>query len=407
MNKWNLTRSRSLWLILAGGLIMGLALGSRHMQGLFLVPITGDRGWGREAFGLAIALQNLVWGAAQPVTGMIADRFGSARVIWLGAVAYAAGLYLMTVSVTPVAFNLSAGLLVGVALSGTAFGAVYGAISRLVAPAQRSRALGMAGAVGGLGQFLVVPAAQGMIGAFGWATALLVFAAAFLVLSPLAFVLNDKPGGTNTGAPAQSMKAAIVEAFGHRGFWLLNLGFLVCGFQLAFIATHLPAYLLDRGLGAGEGSAALALIALANVAGTYGCGYLGGLYRRKHLLSYIYVIRAGAIALFIVLPATPISVYVFSIVMGLVWLGTVPLTQGVVSQVFGVRYVATLFGFVFFAHQLGSFFGVWLGSYVFAATGSYGPIWLGSIVLGLLAAALHWPIDDREIVRVPAAQGAA
>lgn len=396
-----------LFLVVCGGLIMGLALGARHMQGLFLLPMTMDRGWSREAFGFAIAMQNLVWGLAQPFTGMIADRFGSATVICAGAVAYAAGLYLMSVSVTPTELNLSAGLLVGVALSGTAFGTIYGALSRLVVPERRSWALGMAGAIAGLGQFLIVPLAQGLIGAFSWAAALAVFGIAFLLLAPLAFALTDNAAATDRALPHQSMTAAIKEAFGHRGFWLLNLGFLACGFQLAFIATHLPAYLLDRGIGPSHAVAALALIALANVAGTYGCGYLGGLFRRKYLLSLIYLIRAGAIALFVLLPLSPLTVYAFAVVMGLVWLGTVPLTTGLVSQVFGVRYIATLFGFVFFGHQLGSFFGVWLGGYVYEATGSYDLIWLGSIGLGLLAAVLHWPIDDREVTRVTMAESAA
>lgn len=404
----NMHRARPgmLLMVVCGGVIMGLALGSRHMQGLFLVPMSLERGWTREAFGFAVAIQNLVWGLAQPFTGMIADRFGSAKVICAGALAYAAGLYLMSVSVTPAALNLSAGLLIGMALSGTAFGTVYGALSRLAAPEKRSWALGMAGAIAGLGQFLIVPLAQGLIGAFGWATALVIFAVTFLALSPLAFALTDN-AAVDRALPAQSMTAAISEAMGHRGFWLLNLGFLACGFQLAFIAMHLPAYLLDKGLGAEEAVVALALIALANVFGTYGCGYLGGLYRRKHLLSLIYLIRAGAIALFIVLPLSPVTVYAFAVVMGLIWLGTVPLTNGLVSQVFGVRYIATLFGFVFFGHQLGAFFGVWLGAYVFETTRSYELIWLGSIGLGLLAAALHWPIDDREVVRVTTARRAA
>lgn len=393
--------------VVCGGIIMGLALGGRHMQGLFLLPMTVDRGWSREAFGLAIAMQNLVWGLAQPLTGMIADRFGSGKVIFTGALAYATGLYLMSVSSTPVAFNLTAGLLIGVALSGTAFGAVYGALSRIIAPEKRSWALGLAGAVAGLGQFLVVPLAQGLIGATGWARTLVIFAVVFLLLSPLAYTLKEDRTGADRGRAGQSMSAAIKEAFGHSGFWLLNLGFLACGFQLAFIATHLPAYLRDQGVGPGHAAMALALIALANVFGTYACGHLGGVYRRKHVLSLLYVLRAGAIALFLLLPLSPWTVHAFAIAMGLLWLGTLPLTNGLVSQVFGVRYIATLFGFVFFGHQLGAFLGVWLGARVFESTGSYDLIWLGSIGLGLLAALLHWPIDDREIPRRAAAREAA
>lgn len=389
-----------LLVVVCGGTIMGLALGGRHMQGLFLLPMTLDHGWSREAFGLAIAMQNLAWGVSQPLTGMIADRFGSGKVIFTGALAYAAGLYLMSVTSTPVAFNLTAGLLIGVALSGTAFGAVYGALSRIIAPERRSWALGMAGAIAGLGQFLVVPLAQGLIGTTGWARTLVIFAVMFLLLSPLAYALREGDTGAKQGEAGQSMSAAIREAFGHSGFWLLNLGFLACGFQLAFIATHLPAYLRDQGVGPEHAAMALALIALANVFGTYACGHLGGIYRRKHVLSLLYVLRAGAIALFLLLPLSPWTVHAFAIAMGLLWLGTLPLTNGLVSQVFGVRYIATLFGFVFFGHQLGAFLGVWLGALAFEATGSYDLIWLGSIGLGLLAALLHWPIDDHEIPRV-------
>ena len=401
-----MNRRRALLLVTCAGIVMGLALGSRHMQGLFLLPMTADRGFSREAFGFAVAMQNLVWGLAQPFTGMIADRFGSARVILVASVVYAAGLYLMSVAATPATLNLGAGLLIGLALSGTAFGVVYGALSRLFDPVRRSWALGVAGAIAGLGQFLVVPLAHGLIGLAGWAAALVIFAVAFVVVSPLAFALADNTAAERP-SPPQSMTAAIREAFGHRGFWLLNLGFLACGFQLAFIATHLPAYLRDMGLGANHAVAALALIALANIAGTYACGYLGGRYRPKNLLSLIYLARAAIIAGFISLPLSPVTVYVFAVAMGLLWLGTVPLTNGVLSQVFGVRYIATLFGFVFFGHQVGSFLGVWLGGWVFDETQSYGPVWIGAIALGVLAAVLHWPIDDREIVReVPAAAGA-
>lgn len=390
-----------LWIILCGGVIMGMALGTRHVQGLFLLPMTVDRSWSREAFGFAIAMQNLVWGFAQPFTGMLADRFGSVRVLVGGLLLYGAGLYFMSATVSIVGFTISAGLLVGVALSATSFAVVYGAISRIVAPARRSWALGLAGAVGGLGQFLIVPGTQALLGAFGWMMALVILAAIAACLLPLAFALRDRIDGVPDLAPAQSMSAAIVEALRHRGFWLLNLGFLACGFQLAFIGSHLPAYLLDQGLQSRAAVIALSLIALANTGGTFLCSYLGGFYRRKYLLSGIYLVRALAMTLFVLLPLTELSVYVFSFVMGLVWLGTVPLTTGLVSQVFGVRYLSTLFGFVFFGHQLGAFFGVWLGGYVFDATQSYDGIWLGAIILGIAAALLHWPIDDAQVQRMP------
>jgi MFS family permease len=390
-------------IVLCGGIIMGMALGARHVQGLFLLPMTGDRGWGREAFGFAIAMQNLVWGLAQPFTGMIADRYGSARVLFAGLLLYAAGLYSMSITTSIAGFTLSAGLLVGVALSATSFAVVYGALSRIVAPAARSSALGLAGAVGGLGQFLIVPGTQALLNSVGWALALVILAVIIACLLPLAFALRDRDESGSVAGPAQSMSAAIGEALRHRGFWLLNLGFLACGFQLAFIASHLPAYLLDQGFHPRAAVIALSLIALANIAGTFLCGYLGGLYRRKYLLTGIYFVRALCMTLFVLLPLTELSVYLFSLVMGLIWLGTVPLTTGLVAQVFGVRYLATLFGFVFFGHQLGAFFGVWLGGYVFDATRSYDAIWLGAILLGIAAAVLHWPIDDAQVRRLPQA----
>ena len=399
-----------LWLlVLAGGVVMGLALGVRHVQGLFLLPVTMDRGWSRETFAMALAVQNLTWGIAQPFTGMVADRYGSAKVIVAGLACYALGLAGMAHAATPAAFLWTAGVCIGIALSGTAFAVIYGALRRLVAPERRSWALGVAGAVGGLGQFTMVPAAQWLIGGWGWVAALLSFAVACALLLPLALPLREpagrSPGAASPGADL-SLSAALREAFSQPGFWLLNLGFLACGFQLAFIGTHLPAYLMDKGLRAADAVAALAIIALANVMGTYVCGMLGGHHRRKHLLAGIYLIRSAAIALFVLLPLSAWSVYLFAAVMGFVWLGTVPLTNGLISQVFGVRYITTLFGFVFFGHQLGSFLGVWLGGVVFEATRSYDLIWLGAMALGLLSAALHWPIDDREIRRVgPAGAG--
>lgn len=393
--------SRRWLIVLAGGVIMGAALGIRHVQGLFLQPITLDQGWSREAFGFALAMQNLMWGLAQPFTGMIADRFGSAKVLLPGIVLYALGLFVVAHSDTTSAFMLGNGILIGIALSGTAFGAVYGALSRIFPPEHRSWALGVAGAIGGMGQFVMVPVAQNLLDGMGWVSALLVLSVIMIMVAPMVAYLRDDPDVTKRDSEqTQSMMEAIREAGTHRGFWLLNLGFLACGFQLAFIATHMPAYLIDNGLGPQEASIALALISLANVAGTYLCGYFGGFLRRKYVLSGIYLARSAAMILFLALPLTAYSVYAFSFVMGLLWLGTAPLTNGLVSQIFGVRYITTLFGIVFFGHQLGSFFGVWLGGYVFDMTGSYNLVWFGSVALGLLAAILHLPIDDANIVRV-------
>ena len=390
-------------LVVAGGIVMGVSLGVRNVQGLFLLPVTFDRGWPREAFGLAIALQNLLWGIAQPFTGMIADRYGSARVIFAGAALYALGLFVTAHAATTGLFTFGNGLLIGVALSGTAFGAVYGALSRLFAADRRGWGLGVAGTIGGLGQFCMVPLAQGMIGSIGWMSAILVLAVVTLATAPLAAWLRDRPVPRGAeGGGDQTLRAAVREAFTHRGFWLLNLGFFACGFQLAFIAVHMPAYLLDKGMSAREASISLATIALANTIGTFLCGYAGGFLRRKYLLSAIYFVRAGAMALFLALPLTHASLYAFSFVMGLIWLGTVPLTNGVISQVFGVRYISTLFGFVFFGHQLGSFFGVWLGGIVFDATRSYDLLWMIAIALGIIAGALHLPINDGRVARLAA-----
>lgn len=398
---------QSPWLpVLAGGAVIGLALGIRHVQGLFLVPITMGHGWTRETFGLAIALQNLVWGAMQPFAGMLADRFGAAKVVLAGIVVYALGLLLMAHAGTPLGFTLSAGVLIGMGLSGTSFGVVYGAISRLAAPERRSWALGVAGAVGGVGQFVMVPTAQGLLGTVGWVMALVIMAAVMALSLPLAAPLRERALTTAAPGAHQSMGAAIREAFAHPGFWLLNLGFLTCGFQLAFIGAHMPAYLLDKGLTGRHGMVALALIAAANIVGTYYCGALGGLFRRKYLLSLLYLIRTAAIALFILLPLSPATLYAFAIVMGLLWLGTVPLTNGLLSQMFGVRYIGTLFGFVFLGHQIGAFLGVWLGGLVYDHLHSYDGIWFGAMALGVVAALLHWPIDDRQVARTPVAQAA-
>lgn len=392
-----------LLIVVCGGIIMGLALGVRHVQGLFLLPMTSARGWSREEFALAIALQNLVWGLMMPFTGMIADKFGTAKVLAAGCALYAAGLYLMAQAATNMELVLTAGFMIGAALSATSFGTVYGAISRLVAPERRGWALGLAGAVGGLGQFAMVPATQGFLTEFGWIVSLILLAAVMACITPLSAALQEPPPPSDDGQKSQSMTEAIREAFSHRGFWLLNAGFLACGFQLAFMAGHLPAYLMDKGMSGHSAMVALSLIALSNIAGTYVCGILGAKYRRKHLLATIYLARSGAIAAFVTLPLSELTLYSFAFIMGFLWLGTAPLTNGLVSQVFGVKYLTTLFGFVFVGHQIGSFFGVWLGGIVFDATKSYDLVWMGAIAVGLMAAALHWPIDDRQVMRLQAA----
>jgi MFS family permease len=385
--------------VVCGGAIMGLALGIRHVQGLFLMPMTMDRGWSREAFGFAIALQNLCWGLAQPVAGMVADRFGSMRVVAAGTLLYGAGLVAMSQATGPAGLALGAGLLIGCAQSCTTFGAVYAAISRIVAPARRSQALGIAGALGGLGQFAMVPLAQGLQQWLGWSSALVALGTAIALLLPAARALDD--AGAQAGAAeavrGQSMRAALREALAHRGFWLLNAGFLACGFQLAFIASHLPAYLLDHGLAPRDAVAGLAAIALGNIAGTYAFGVWGGRHSRKRLLAGIYLARSAAMALFLLVPLSAASTWIFCAAMGTMWLGTVPLTSGLVSGVFGVRWIGTLFGFVFFGHQLGASLGVWLGGAVFDRTHSYNPVWVVAMCLGVVAAGLHLMIDERPV----------
>lgn len=390
--------------VLAGGVVMGLALGVRHVHGLFLLPVIAERGWSRETFGLAMAVQNLSWGLVQPFAGLLADRCGSAKVVVAGLACYALGLYGMAKAAAPAAFVWSAGVCLGIALAGTAFGVVYGALSRLVSPARRAWALGTAGAIGGIGQFAMVPAAQALIVGCGWQRALLALSLLMALLVPLARALREPAAAAEVveHETGLSVTQALREACAHPGFWQLNLGFLACGFQLAFIATHLPAYLLDHGLPASVGVAALALVALTNIVGIYACGLAGGAYRRKHLLAGLYLARAGVMALFLLAPLSAASVYLFAAAMGLLWLGTVPLTNGLLAQIFGLRYIGTLFGLVFLGHQLGSFLGVWLGGYVFDATRSYDFVWGVAMALGLLSAALHWPIDDRELRRVPA-----
>lgn len=412
---WWDKRDLALWAVIGGGLVMGAAVGIRHVQGLFLVPMTMDRGWTRETFAFALAIQNLCWGLAQPFTGMIADRWGSLRVLAVGVVLYALGLGFMAVVTTPLGLFLSAGLLVGVAQSCTAFGAVYGAISRIVPAPRRSRSLGAAGAFSGLCQFAAVPLTQTLQNGAGWANALIALGLLIALLLPACWLLNDRQprsaGVSNTGtavigAPL-SLRAAIREAFAHPGFWLLSMGFLACGFQLAFIASHLPAYLLDKGVRPQVAVTGLAIVALSNVLGTWLCGHFGGIYRRKHLLALIYLARVSAMALFVLLPTTPATVYAFCAVMGLLWLGTVPLTNGLVSQVFGVQYITTLFGFVFFGHQLGSFLGVWMGGWVYDRTHSYDLVWVIAMGLGVVSAALHWPVDDRPAPRLRQAAAVA
>jgi len=376
-----------------------IALGTRHSFGLFLQPMTMDLGWSRQTFSFALALQNLIYGIAQPVTGMIADKFGAGRVMAGGALLYALGLFLMAYSGSGWEFTLSAGLIVGVALSCSGFSIVYGVIGRAFPPEKRSVALGIAGAAGSFGQFVMLPFGQTLITHIGWHNALLIMALTVLVVIPLSAALVEEHQPEAPGLHKQSIPEALREAVGHRGYWLLCVAYTVCGFQLMFISVHFPAYMVDQHMTPETGMIALALIGLFNIFGSYYWGWLGGRYTKKYLLSTLYLTRAVAIAIFIALPLTPWSVYAFGAVIGFLWLGTVPLTAGVIAQIFGVRYLSTLTGIAFLFHQIGSFLGVFLAGYLFDTTGSYNLMWGLTIAMGVVAGILNYPINDRQIVR--------
>lgn len=394
-------------ILVCGGVILTIALGIRHNFGLYLQPMTLDLRIGREVFSFAIAIQNIVWGLAQPFTGMIADKFGAARVLIAGALLYALGLVLMSFSTTSWELNLSGGLLIGLALGCTGFSIVFGVVGRAVTAEKRTAALGVIGAAGSFGQFVMLPYGQTLISAMGWQEAMLILALTVLVIVPLSAALVEDKKTHARQFHRQSIPEALREAFTHRGYVLLCLGFTVCGFQVSFISLHFPAYLLDQRMSAETGMTALALIGLFNIFGSYIWGWLGGHYAKKYLLSTLYFTRALAIAAFIMLPLSPLSVYLFAATIGFLWLGTVPLTNGLIAQVFGVQYLATLGGSAFLFHQIGSSIGIWIAGYLFDATGSYGLMWLMTIGMGVVAALLNLPIDERELIRpVPVARAA-
>ncbi len=394
------TRWRNPVLILVcASVVLLLSFGIRTSFGIFLAPMTTDLGLGRQSFALAIAFQNLLWGVSQPFAGAIADRYGSGRVIAACGFLYVLGLVLMAQASTGADLTVSAGVLIGLALSGTGFPVILSVVGRSVDESRRSLFLGLASAGGSSGQLLMVPLGQVFLDGFGWGTALLSFALLSALMVPLAAALTGKPGTRSESLRTQSLTQAIAEASRHGGYWYLSSGFFVCGFHVAFIATHLPAYIIDRGASPALGAAALALIGLGNIVGSLACGVLGDRYPKKRVLAVLYLGRSLFITLFILAPVSDASILLFSAGIGLLWLGTVPLTSGLVAQIFGMRYMATLFGFVFFSHQLGSFLGAWLGGYVFDTTGSYDLVWWIAVALGIAAAALHWPIDDRPLAR--------
>jgi len=389
--------------LLCGALIVTLSMGIRHGFGLWLQPITMDRGWTRETFAFALAVQNLAWGLAGPVAGMLADRYGALRVLIGGGVLYAIGLVLMALATSGLAFSGSAGLLIGMAQAGTTYAVIYGVIVRQVDPAKRSWAMGVAAAAGSFGQFLMVPVEAWLIAEFGWQSALFILACAALFIVPLAFGLRE-PSSVAPSGPTQSVGSAIRESFAYPSFQLLTVGYFVCGFQVVFIGVHLPSYLADNGLSPQVATVALALIGLFNVFGTYAAGALGQRLAKRHILAAIYALRSLAIIVFLALPITPWSVYVFSAVMGLLWLSTVPPTNAIVAQIFGVQYMSMLAGFVFLSHQIGSFLGVWLGGLLHDRTGSYDLVWWIAIALGIVAAAVNLPIREHAIARAAPAR---
>jgi len=388
--------------LVCGAVIVTVSMGIRHGFGLWLQPITVERGWSRETFALALAVQNLAWGLAGPLAGALADRWGAFRVLVAGSLLYSLGLVTMALATSGATFLGGTGLVLGMAQAGTTYAVVYGVIGRNVVPERRSWAMGITAAAGSFGQFLMVPVEGGLIGTIGWQDALFVCAALALVIVPLSLGLRE-PKHAPSAMQQQSMGAALREAFGDRSFQLLTAGYFVCGFQVVFIGVHMPSYLKDHGLQPHVATTALALIGLFNVFGTYLAGMLGGRLAKKYLLSTIYALRSLAIVVFIAAPLTPWSVYVFAAVIGFLWLSTVPLTNGIVAEIFGVRYLSMLGGFVFLSHQVGSFLGVWLGGRLYDATGSYDVVWWIAVALGVFAALVNLPIRERAILRPAAA----
>ena len=386
--------------LICGAAIVTLSMGIRHGFGLWLQPITQAQGWGRQEFAFAMAIQNLAWGFMGIFAGMVADKFGAFRVIALGAVIYCVGLLGMAWATDPWVFALFTGVIIGTAQAGTTYAVIYGVIGRNVPAERRSWAMGVAAAAGSFGQFLMVPVEGLLISQAGWQNALVILAVAALLIIPLAWGLREPalnaPGQIKRD---QTIGQALKEAFKYPSFQLLMAGYFVCGFQVVFIGVHMPSYLKDHGMDPHVASYALALIGLFNVFGTYIAGTMGQKMAKKNILAFIYIARSVAIVLFLLAPLTPTSVYLFSMVMGLLWLSTVPPTNAAVAQIFGVAHLSMLSGFIFFSHQIGSFMGVWLGGYLYDKTGSYDIVWYLAIALGVFAALVNLPVRESPIAR--------
>jgi MFS family permease len=394
--------------LIFSGLMVTFSMGLRHGFGLFNLPITSTNGWGRETFALTIALQNLIWGAVQPITGALADRYGAFKIMVAGGALYALGLAGMAISTDALNFSLAGGLLIGLAQTGTTYSVIYGILGRNVAPEKRVWAMGIAAAAGSFGQFLMIPVEQGLITGFGANDALLMLALIASLMIPIAFMLREPNAGNQHQDSDQTIKQALKEAMGNPSFRLLTLGYFVCGFQVVFIAVHLAPYLKDLskiypdvGVPA-VATTALALIGLFNIFGTYSAGILGQRFPKRFLLSGIYILRSVAIMAFVWLPLSPTSTYIFAAIMGFLWLSTIPLTNAIVAQIFGVKYLTMLSGLVFFSHQLGSFCGAYFGGYLFDRTGSYMIVWNIAIALGVFAFLVNIPVKERAIHRVAA-----
>lgn len=386
--------------ILAGCLIAMVGFGIRSSFGLFLEPMTVTHGWDRSTFGLAMAIQNLLWGIGVPVAGMIADRYGPSRVLAVGAVVYTVGVWGMAHSPSVLGLHLFGGVLTGVGVAFTAFSLAMAAMAKVVGPERRSLALGLGTASGSFGQVVFSPLGQSFIQQFGWESALDILALSALLIIPLAFILPNIQSPKGEAQHDQSLVQALREATAHRGFVLLTTGFFVCGFQVAFITVHFPAYVSDLGLDRSVGATALALVGFFNIAGSFGAGMFGQRFSKRTGLAWIYLLRSVATVGLLLAPKTDLTIYLFAGSIGLLWLSTVPLTTGIVAQVFGVRYMATLFGVVFLSHQLGSFAGVWLGGYLYDTTGSYDGVWWSSVVLGIIATVIHAVIDEKPLPRM-------
>ena len=387
---------------LCGCTISVLTFGPRSSLGFFLTPLSQANGWGRDVFALSLALQNLLWGLGQPFAGAIADKYGAPRVLSAGVILYALGIYLTSVATTPGMLHISAGLLIGLGLSGCAVPTVIGALGKLLPESWRYVAFGAVTAAGSFGQFLFSPLAVSLMESYGWQNTLVIFSAVLLLVIPLSMTLiaPPKPSGEATMAAPQSVAQALSEAFGHRSYNLLVLGFFTCGFQLAFVTVHLPSYLADRGLSALVGGWTLAVIGLFNIIGSLGSGWLATFLPKRYILSFIYFARAISIAAFIMLPASPAATLIFGAVTGILWLSTVPPTSGLVAVMFGTRWLTMLFGFAFFSHQVGGFLGVWLGGLLFEATGSYDVVWWLSVLFGVLSAIINLPIVEKPVARL-------